>query len=393
MKLTYKYRIYPSHSRQTALENIFSMCRHLYNWNLQERMEVYEKEKRSVTYQDQQNALPKLKKDRPWFKGVYSQVLQDVLKRLDKAYKRFFKQKIGFPKYKKKGQWFSITYPQFEKRPSENTIDIPKLGKIKLVYHREIPKDAVIKTMTIRKDGGKWFACFSVDLPGRLESKPVLSRAAGIDLGLNSFLFTSGNDSISAPKYLRKSHKRIKCLQRKLSKAKRRTPYYMKVLKALQKSYYRLRCKRQAFFYETSYLLFEKNDIVCVEDLNIANMVRRPEAKQEEETGKFLPNGASQKSRMNSSIYDAGWGTFVEVLKNVSKKLGKIVIEVPARYTSQKCSCCGEFVEKSLSTRTHSCPGCGYTADRDYNAARNILRLGLESLESFLEAPTIMQSI
>ena len=93
------------------------MCRHLFNWNLRERVEVYEKEKRTVTYLEQQNALPNLKKERPWFKHVYSQVLQDVLKRLDGAYQRFFRQKKGFPKYKKRGQWNSITYPQFEDKP------------------------------------------------------------------------------------------------------------------------------------------------------------------------------------------------------------------------------------------------------------------------------------
>jgi len=89
------------------------MCRHLYNWNLQERIDIYKSEKRTISYNEQQNALPKLKKERPWFKGVYSQVLQDALKRLDKAYKRFFRQKKGFPKFKKKGQWSSITYSQF----------------------------------------------------------------------------------------------------------------------------------------------------------------------------------------------------------------------------------------------------------------------------------------
>jgi putative transposase len=118
---------------------------------------------------------------------------------------------------------------------------------------------------------------------------------------------------------------------------------------------------------------------VCVEDLDIAKMTKRPEAQKDPETGKFLSNGATQKSGLSRSIYDAGWGTFVIILKGVASKLGKRVVVVPPQYTSQICSECLEIVEKSLSTRTHKCP-CGYVADRDHNAAKNILRLGLESL-------------
>src|SRR5262249_14849556 len=145
MKLTYKYRIYPQASQVTKIKNIFSMCRHLYNWNLSQRIEVYEKEKRTVTYREQQNALPALKKERSLFTAVYSQVLQDTLQRLDKAFQKFFSQKKGFPKYKKRGQWNSITYPQYQDRPENGQITVPKVGKIKLVYHRPLPEEAEIK--------------------------------------------------------------------------------------------------------------------------------------------------------------------------------------------------------------------------------------------------------
>ena len=369
------------------------MCRHLYNWNLEERITVYEKDKRTISYRQQQNALPELKERKPWYKSIYSQVLQDVLQRLENAYQRFFRQKKGFPKYKKKGQWNSITYSQFRRRPQDNTIDIPKLGKVKLVYHRDIPQDAMIKTLTIIKEGGKWFACFSIELPDRLEPKPKLSTAIGIDLGLDNFIFTSDNESIAAPRYLRQSASKIEKLQRKLSKIEKRTPCSMKVLLALQKAYYRLRCKRNAFFYHLAHTLFKKTDIVCVENLDIAKMTKRPNPQKDNETGKFLPNGATQKSGLNRSIYDAGWGTFTRILKSVATKLGKLLVSVPPQYTSQTCSECLEIVEKSLSTRTHKCP-CGYIANRDYNAAKNILRLGLESLGlTTQEAATIMLCI
>ena len=113
----------------------------------------------------------------------------------------------------------------------------------------------------------------------------------------------------------------------------------------------------------------------------------------DERTGQYLPNGASLKAGLNTSIYDAGWGKFLLILKHVAIKLGKQVVAIRPEYTTQMCSNCGELVIKDLSIRTHKCPDCGYSAARDYNAAKNILRLGLESLGITLEAPTIMRSI
>ena len=125
MKKSYKYRFYPTRSQLSILENILSMCRYLYNWSLLEKIEAYKKEKKTISYIDQQNKLPDLKNQRPWFKGVYSLVLQDVLRRLDKSYKQFFRQKKGFPKFRKKGQFTSICYTQHK------TLGLSKISSIK----------------------------------------------------------------------------------------------------------------------------------------------------------------------------------------------------------------------------------------------------------------------
>lgn len=167
------------------------MCRYLYNWALDERKKMYEENNESVTYHSQAATLPVLKKERPWFKGVYSQVLQDVLKRLDKAYQNFFRrikngETPGFPTFKKHGEWNSITYPQYHAFP-ESRIKIPKVGIVKTVHHRQIPKEAEIKTLTIIREGCKWFACFSVELPLDIEPEQDLQNSIGIDLGLNDF--------------------------------------------------------------------------------------------------------------------------------------------------------------------------------------------------------------
>lgn len=344
---------------------MFSMCRHLYNWNLEERITAYEKEKRTVTYLEQQNALPKLKQEKPWFKGVYSLSLQDVLRRLDKAYQKFFDKSGGFPKYKKRGQWTSITYSDHRKRPKEGMLTVSKLGQLKIVYHREIPEDASIKTLTLVKEGSKWFACFSLELPDQVEPKPMQSAAVGVDLGLESFFYTSDGEQESAPRYLRSKLQDLSRLQRKLSRTEKRTLAYQKVLRALQKAYYKIRCLRQSFFYEKAYRLFSKYDIVFVEDLNISKMGRV---------------SAKNSRGLRRSIYDAAWGSFIGILRHVAEKLGRVVKAVNPAYTSAACSSCGMMVPKGLSTRTHSCPECGFVVNRDHNAAINILRLGLESL-------------
>ena len=144
------------------------MCRYLWNWSLAERMEFYEHSGGSLDYYDQAFALPILKQNRPWFKGVHSQALQDVLKRLQKGYDSFYRrfnegaEEPGFPKFKKKGQWSSITYPQYRKLPAEE-ISVPKVGSVRLTLHRNLPENARVKTLMILKEAGKWYACFSFD--------------------------------------------------------------------------------------------------------------------------------------------------------------------------------------------------------------------------------------
>ncbi|MFK5954728.1 MAG: transposase, partial [Desulfobacterium sp.] len=249
IKKSFKYRIYPTRSQISTLENQFSMCRHLYNWSLAERIEVYLQDETTISYNQQQNNLPALKEERPWFKSVHSQVLQDVLRRLDNGYQAFFRrikngETPGFPRFKKRGQWDSITFPQYQKHPVGSSVFVSKVGKIKIVYHREIPGDAKIKILIITKDAGKWFACFSVEFSIVMEPKQDLLPPVGIDMGLIDFFYASDGSKVSIPKYLRKKEKQLQRLQRRLSKAKKGTKKYRKILKALQKCHYRVKCQR-----------------------------------------------------------------------------------------------------------------------------------------------------
>ncbi len=396
--MAYKYRIYPIRSQVSRLENQFSMCRHLYNWNLEERINAYKDHGKNVSYNQQQNQLPGLKKERPWFKSVHSQVLQDVLKRLDKAYKSFFRrvkqgtQAPGFPRTKRFGEWSSITYPQYNHVPIFNHIKVPKIGNIHIRYHRNIPNNAKVKTLTISKEAGKWFACFS--FTGNITNEPkqtAWTRHLGIDMGLIDFWYDSDGYSVPAPKYLRKSEKRLKRLQIKLSRARTKKDWFRfrKLKRFLNKCHYKVKCQRNDFLHKTVNNLLSKADLICFENLKIENMKHRPQPKQDKD-GNYLPNGAKAKSGLNKSISDAGWGKFLSILKYKALMQGKKVIPVNPAYTSQQCSGCGKIVKKALSVRTHKCSYCGLVLNRDHNAAINILRLGLQSQGIIThEAPTI----
>ena len=385
MLKSYKFRIYPTKSQETKLENTFSMCRYLYNWSLAERNDVWEEEKKSISYNEQQDKLPALKKERPWFASVHSQVLQNVLKRLDNAYKNFYRRakdpkvkEKGYPKFKKKGQWNSITYPQ---PPAfqilkDGQVRISMIGDVKIIFHRKISEKAQLKTLTITKEGDKWFACFSVEINGyQIEPKQDLSNSIGIDLGLIDFYYASDGSHAQVPKFFRKKQKQLEELHKKLSKCEKRTGKYYKILKSLRNTYYRIRCQRWDYLHKTANYLLSKFDLIVHEKLNIRGMIRRPKPKQDE-NGKYLPNNAGAKAGLNKSIADAGWYKFTEILAYKALAPGKKVLAINPKMTSQNCSNCGEIVEKSLSTRTHRCPYCGFEANRDHNAAINILRLG-----------------
>ena len=391
IKRTYKYRIYPTKSQCTCLENQFSMCRHLYNWALEDRIWFYQVHGISLSLYDQINELPVLKSQRPWFKSVHSHVLQNVLRRLDVSYKNFFRDpgNVGFPKFKKYKQWQSITYHQYLSRPDGGKIRASKIGDIKIQYHRVIPESAKIKTMTIKKEAGKWFVCFSVEQDQHIELKQTPVNFLGIDLGLIDFYYDSDGDHVSAPRYLRKSERKLAKLQKKLSKAKKRSKRYKKLLKALQKCHYRIKCQRSDFLHKTANNLLDKIDFLVFENLNIKNMTRKPAPKKDPNSEKFLPNGASAKSGLNKSISDAGWFQFLTLLKYKAETLGKQLVGVNPAYTSQTCSGCGKIFKKALSVRTHKCPHCGLVLNRDHNAAINILRLGLQSQGFSQEAPAI----
>lgn len=362
MRKAYKYRIYPSRAQVTALERTLGLCCELYNAGLQERRDAWRICHKSVSYKEQANQLSEIKAIRAEFGMIHSQVLQDTLKRLDKAFDAFFRrikngEKPGFPRFRSRARYNSFTFPQSGFTVQNGKLTLSKIGKVKIKLHR--PIEGKIKTCTItRSSTGKWFVCFSVEC--KAQSLPVSKDSIGVDVGLKEFAVLSNGEAIANPKFFRQDEKRLAKAQRKLSAAKKGSPERRKQRKVVAHVHERIANKRRDFAHQESRKLVNIFAIIIFEKLNIRGM---------------LKNHCLAKS-----IADAAWSQLVQFTSYKAENAGRCVRQVNPRNTSQACSGCGEIVEKDLSVRIHNCSGCGLTLDRDHNAAINILTLGLQSL-------------
>ncbi len=376
MLKAYKYRLYPTHKQANTLQWVLDRCRELYNAALQERRDAYRLVGKSITYCDQANQLPDIKAIREEYKDIHSQVLQDVLRKVDKAFKAFFARckrghTPGYPRYKARGHYDSFTYPQAGfSLTHDNRVCLSKIGSIKIKLHREIK--GTIKTCTIKREGDAWFVVFASEVA--LEPLEASDEAVGIDLGLLHFATLSDGSTIENPRYYRKAEKKLERLQQAVSRKKRGSLRRRKAVKQVAKAYRKVRNQRQDFLHKESRKLVNAYGTIVFEELQPANMSKRPKPKQDE-TGKYLPNGAAAKSGLNKSIVDASWGMFQQFCTYKAASAGREVLFVNPKYTSQACSGCGQVRKKELSERWHSCD-CGTELDRDHNAALNILALG-----------------
>ena len=359
MKKTFQFRIYPTKNQEVALNRTLSTCRHLYNESLSERKRQSELNelKRTfgvipwgkpewINYYDQANRLSGSKTD--FQKNVFSQVLQNVLKRVDRSFKNFFNG-FGYPRFQGRDRYNSFTYPQSGFSIKQEKLNLSKIGNIKIFQHREI--EGKIKTCAIKKDIDQWYVTFSCEID--ISVIPVdIKTKTGIDVGLSSLITMSNGSQVEPPEFLRASEKRLSREQIHLSKKKLRSKNRNNQRIIVAKVHRRIRNQRKDFAHKTSRKLVEEYDHIVFEDLQIKNMV--------------------QNHHLAKSISDAGWSQLISFTKTKAEYAGKIVELVNPRNTSQNCSSCGSSVPKNLSVRVHSCPFCGLVLDRDHNAAINI---------------------
>lgn len=353
--ICFKYRIYPKRKTKKAINQTLFLCRTLYNAALAERNDSYKLESKSLNYYDQANSLSFLKENSPCFKQVHSQVLQDVLKRIDKAYQAFFRriksgETPGFPRFQNAMHYNSFTYPQGGYSIIGNKLSLSKIGTVRILLHR--PIEGKVKTCTIIRKNDKYYACFSCEVEA--QELPLTGQSVGIDMGIKEFCVTSDGEMFASPKTYRKAERKLKQLQRAVSRKKKGGKNRRKAVQQLAKQHEHVANQRKDIAFKTTKYLFDNYDLIAHEDLNIAGMVKN--------------------HHLAKSISDAGWGIFFNMLESKAKtNAGKQVIAVDPKDTSQKCSKCGEHVPKKLSVRTHQCSYCGLEIDRDWNAAINIL--------------------
>lgn len=388
---TYKFRLYPTKAQITRLEQTLSLCRELYNAALQERRDAYRMQSVSLNYYDQANQLSGIKEVRPDLNEIHSQVLQDVLRRVQKAFDGFFRRikagvsssKVGYPRFQGYGRYNSFTYPQTGWSLHNDKLTLSKIGQnIKVKLHRAV--SGKVKTCTVKRENGdKWFVVFTVEYEFEQPTEPHTGPAVGIDVGIEHFANLSNGEQIENPRHYRRREKQLAHVQKRYSRLKslpRNTPRKRKALRALQNSHRRIRNCRVDFLHKLSIRLARTYSLIAVEALKVQNLMARPKPKENtEQPGHFLPNGASAKSGLTKSIADAAWSSFITILKSKVEYTGSVVVEVNPARTSQTCPVCGVVRPKELSERWHSCP-CGAEMHRDVAAARVILGRGLASI-------------
>lgn len=351
---------------------------------------------RRSAYEMHSAYLTEMKQARPWYKTVCTDVLQQALLNLDKAFQNFFTGKAKFPRFKR------TTDINFEFKPGTvriegNNITFPVLGKMRFYQSRQIPKSWAVKTCTISSEADGFYVCVLLedktvpDIPVKRDCE--LKTVAGVDVGITKIVSTSDGEMIANPRFLKKYQRRLTIRQRNLSRKKKGSSNRGKAGKRVARMHQTIRRQRNDYAWKLAKKLADKADVIAFEDLNVKNMIKRCKPKKDEVTGRYLRNGQSRKAGLNKAIAEASWNTLRLKTEHQASKLGNRVVLVNPRHTSQQCSCCGYISPKNRDREKFLCEACNHYADADVDGAvviaqRAVQNLGIASLR--VVSPKVM---
>lgn len=408
MRKTYQYKLIPTASQRQEIDRWLDMLRHQYNYLLADRFRWWQMNRCNLVipqgnycarwceigsgelrnnpdWHSQSATLPQLKQERPWYRELYSQVLQDCVKRVNLAFDRFESgdskgNRSGRPRFKNKARYRTFTFPKVpDKNLVESTIKLPKLGVLKFHNSRDIESGFKLKTVSVTRKADGYYVNLSVEdksIPEiEIDTVATLSNTIGIDVGLEKLYVDSNENQALPQRHLRKSQSKLAKLQRKLEDKTRSVKAKRLVRRAISRLHQKIARARKDWHYNQAHKLASSCSVLAIEDLKIRNMLRRNKPKKVD--GIFVKNGQSSSSGMNKSWSDNAVGNFLEIVEIVAQKYGTRIVKVNPRGTSQHCSQCLNRVSKTLSDRWHECDSCGLSCDRDYNSALLIKKLAV----------------
>jgi putative transposase len=370
MKRMFEYRLYPTRPQEKRLDAALRTCREVYNWAIDDRKATYTTTGKSENYYTQRPKLKTLAVRWPWIKQVYAHLLQNTLVRVDRAFKAFFRRvkagkKPGYPRHKSAERYGSITFQEAGKRGAimdGKRLYLSKIGRVRIRLHR--PIEGKIKTCTIKKRADGWYALFCCEADHVVVPRPQ-ERVVGIDLGLTDFAVLSTGERIKNPRHLQKAERDLKRAQRIVSRRKKGSHRRAKAKAILARKHLHLARVRKDWQRKLACDLVDRFDVIVFEKLNVPVLIRR--------------KGLRIDRALHRSIGDAAWAQFRGLVEHKAEWAGALVLSVPARGTTTRCSSCGQEVPKTLFERIHRCT-CGLTCDRDLNAAWNIEQAGRAAL-------------
>lgn len=367
MEKTYKFRIYPNKEQKILLAKTFGCVRFVYNHYLELKQKKWNEEQTTFNFYDCSKDLTKLKQKKEWLKEVDKFALQNSLKDLEFAYKMFWKKNSGYPKFKSKHNnnfSYKTTFTSNNIEFLGKSIKLPKLKKVKIKDKTLKPKGKILNATIAQVPSGKYYVsivCSDVEI----QHFKKTNKNVGIDLGIKDLAILSDNTKYENKHYLKNSLKKLKLLQKRLSRKSKDSSNRNKARIKLAKLYEKITNQRYDYLQKVTTEIVKKYDIICIEDLKISNMLKN--------------------HRLAQAISDCGWYAFTEMLKYKCNWYSKQLIKVPTFYaSSQLCSSCGYKNEnvKYLKIRIWTCPNCNEVHDRDINASKNILQKGLEILNN-----------